>query len=171
MIYKTIAQALRDKAEGVGAFKDVPVLPKQIKSQPYRPKHKKPTGLRRKLDDIFSLFIRTRDCNNNGVGKCISCGTLIKITGCDNGHYIDRGNSLTRFDEVNCNAQCKRCNSYMEGNKIQYRKGLILKYGQKAVDELELKVNGFRKYEQFEYTALIEYYQNEIKKLNNETNQ
>ena len=73
----------------------------------------------------------------------------------------------TRFSEMNCNAQCRKCNRFDEGNIQGYRKGLISKYGERNVDLLELKKNTTRRYSDFEYKELIKYYTvlaNKIKK-------
>jgi hypothetical protein len=65
----------------------------------------------------------------------------------------------TRFDEMNCNMQCRACNRFDEGNMSGYRKGLIEKYGENKVLLLEAKKNKYRKYSDFEYKELIKYYQ------------
>lgn len=64
----------------------------------------------------------------------------------------------TRFDEMNCNAQCRKCNRFMEGNMQGYRLGLIAKYGEQRVLLLEAKKKQTRKYADFEYEQLIKYY-------------
>ena len=91
-----------------------------------------------KLDKIFSLYIRQRD-SENGAFKCISCGQTKPYAQSDCGHYINRQHFATRYDEKNCNAQCRKCNRFGEGNIQGYRKGLIAKYGEKAIDLLEMK--------------------------------
>jgi hypothetical protein len=41
------------------------------------------------------------------------------------------------FDEMNVNAQCRRCNRFEEGNHFIYRGWLVSRYGEKKVEELE----------------------------------
>ncbi len=60
-----------------------------------------------KLDNVFSEFIRKRDCTP--YGRCISCGKVITYDTADCGHYINRKHMATRYDENNCNAQCRHC--------------------------------------------------------------
>jgi Bacteriophage Lambda NinG protein len=91
-----------------------------------------------RLDIVFSKFIRRRDCGFN-FGRCISCGNIIRFEDCDCGHYINRKHMSVRFDEHNCNAQCRSCNRFDEGNIQGYRKGLIAKYGEKITESLEIK--------------------------------
>ena len=128
------------------------------------PKVKRKPNLKAKLDRVFSEFIRKRD-SNNGYFKCISCGQIKPYNQADCGHYINRQHMSTRFHEMNCNAQCRSCNRFDEGNIQGYRKGLIAKYGERLVNILELKKHQSRSYSDFEYAALIKHYQSEIKKL------
>ena len=71
-------------------------------------KTKKKPNLKAKLDKVFSEYIRKRD-THNGVFKCISCGRILPYEQADCGHYINRKHMSTRFDEMNCNAQCRSC--------------------------------------------------------------
>lgn len=123
-----------------------------------------------KLDRVFSQYIRLRDMMTGGYFRCISCGKLLPIKYADCGHYINRKHMSTRFSEVNCNAQCKSCNRFDEGNIQGYRRGLVAKYGEEKVLLLEAKKYEVRKYSDFEYDALIEHYQKEIKKILKEHN-
>lgn len=118
-----------------------------------------------KLDRIFSKYIRLRDMMKGGVFKCISCGRILPIEQADCGHYINRQHMSTRFSEMNCNAQCRSCNRFDEGNMSGYRAGLVRKYGEARVVLLEAKKYETRKYTEFEYDALIKHYQAEVKRL------
>ena len=122
------------------------------------PKVKKQTDYKAKLDREFSMFIRLRDCMPNGYFRCISCGQIKPFAQADCGHFINRQHMSTRFDEMNCNSQCRKCNRFMEGNIQNYRKGLISKYGEQKVILLELKQGVYRKFSDFEYQQLIKYY-------------
>lgn len=123
------------------------------------------TNLKVKLDRVFSQYIRLRDMLQGNVFQCISCGRIKPISQADCGHYINRQHMATRFSEVNCNAQCRSCNRFDEGNMSGYRAGLVRKYGETKVVLLESMKNDVRKYSEFEYEALIKFYQGEIKKI------
>jgi hypothetical protein len=83
-----------------------------------------------KTQVIFNAWIRERDKNNG----CISCGGEVNHAG----HYYSQGHySSLRFNPINVNGQCIKCNTYMHGNLINYRKGLIKKYGPEVVENLE----------------------------------
>ena len=117
-----------------------------------------------KLDKVFSLYIRQRD-SENGFFKCISCGQIKPYDQCDCGHYINRQHISTRFDEKNCNAQCRKCNRFEEGNAQGYRRGLIEKYGEKAVELLEIKKFNTSHLNLPEIEILTKYYKEKIKEL------
>lgn len=121
--------------------------------------------LKAKLDRVFSEYIRLRDANKDGYVKCISCGKIIHWKESDCGHYINRAEMSTRFDEKNCNGQCRFCNRFREGNMIGYTQGLMKKYGQGILDELQVKKNRTSKLSEFEYAHLIEYYKGQVKQL------
>lgn len=128
--------------------------------------------LKEKLDRIFSQYIRLRDMMMPGrVFRCISCGSVMSIRQADCGHYINRQHMATRYSEVNCNAQCRHCNRFDEGNMSGYRDGLVRKYGETKVVLLEAQKNEVRKYSDVEYQALIAHYQKEIKRMLAEMNE
>ena len=89
-----------------------------------------------KLDSIFSKFIRLRDSDEDGICRCITCGAPHYWKSVDNGHYIKRQHLALRFNEVNCNAQCRKCNWLGQGEDVKYKDALIKKYGQKSYDWL-----------------------------------
>ena len=124
--------------------------------------------LRAKLDREFSRYIRLRDALPDGTFKCISCGQVKDLSQADCGHYVNRRHMATRFDEMNCNAQCRSCNRFDEGNMQGYRRGLVAKYGEQRVLLLEAKKHESRKYSMFEYEALIQHYKEEVKRLRKE---
>lgn len=71
----------------------------------------------------------------------------------------------TRYNEKNCNAQCRSCNRFDEGNNIGYIRGLIKKYGQGVIDELEILKHQESHWTEFEYKSLIEHYKQKVKEL------
>lgn len=125
-------------------------------------------SLKNKLDDVFSEFIRLRDSRDDGTFVCISCGRLLPYDQADCGHYINRKHMSTRFSEKNCNAQCRSCNCFDEGNIQGYRRGLIAKYGEPVVLMLEASKNQINKLSEFEYKAMIDHYRKEVKRLKKE---
>lgn len=106
--------------------------------------------LAKKAQIAFNKFIRNRDANKG----CISCGGEVSQAG----HYYSQGHySALRFNEVNTNGQCTFCNCFLHGNLINYRKGLVKRYGLKKVDELEnsIAIKKVKKYSRYELEAVI----------------
>ena len=78
-----------------------------------------------KAQKVFNAYIRKRD-SEDGYFVCISCGQTKDITQMDCGHFAPvKGGSGLRFDEYNCNGECKRCNGFDEFHLIGYRKGNV----------------------------------------------
>lgn len=131
-------------------------------------KVKKKPDYKRKLDEVFSKYIRLRDCMPNGYFRCISCGQMKPFEQADAGHYFSRTHLSTRFDETNVNAECKYCNRFKADHLVGYRRNLIAKVGQQRFDLLEWKHSQPCKYTEFEYKELIKRYQAKIKELSND---
>ena len=82
----------------------------QSEEKPHRKKstRSKP-NLTKKLDKVFSAYIRLRDAMQSGYFKCISCGQIKPFEQADCGHFFSRKNMSVRFDEDDCHAECKYC--------------------------------------------------------------
>ena len=84
-------------------------------------KTKSLAALQKQAQKVFNAWIRERDQNKG----CISCGAEVTQAG----HYYSQGHhSALRFNEVNTNGQCTRCNCFLHGNLINYRHGLFKRY-------------------------------------------
>ena len=131
--------------------------------------------LKKKLDKVFSEFIRRRDAvldgtmDNTGLPGpvdycvCITCGTIAHWKSMDNGHYIKRQYMATRYDEKNCNCQCRSCNWLEQGANEKYKVAIDKKWGAGTVKDLEMKKHNKVKWTAWEYETLIKYYQDKIK--------
>jgi len=118
----------------------------------------------KRADASFSLFIRLRDSEDEFC-SCISCGGIQHFTEMDCGHYRKRSHLNTRYDERNCNAQCKNCNEFMDGNEKKYEKGLIKKYGEHIINELKLLSLIEKHIGVYEYIILIKMYKEKARNL------
>ena len=136
----------------------------EVKTKKRQPSRK---TLMDNADAAFSLFIRTRDsqANEGRAFTCISCNRTLTIGQADNGHYCNRQHMSLRFSELNCNAQCRHCNRFMEGNIQGYRQGLIRKIGEQKVLLLEAQKNIPTKISNFELELLAKHYKEETKKF------
>ena len=122
-------------------------------------------SLVKKLDIIFSKYIRLRD-SNNGVFRCCSCGQIKPYASADAGHFINRRWMATRWREDNVHAQCSACNRFDEGNAVGYTLFMIDKYGKAHVEYLQALKNQTMKYSDWELEALIDDYKKKVKDFN-----
>lgn len=110
---------------------------------------------------VFNKYIRERD---KGKG-CISCGS--KLVGkFDCGHFYNANNHWSlRFDEVNCNGQCVACNQWKHGHLLEYRVGIIDRYGKEELTRLEAEAKKTRKYSIDELKNIVILYKQKLKEL------
>lgn len=90
--------------------------------------------LKSELQTVVNAYVRERDKDQ----PCISCGaTTAKQWHA--GHYLTTGAhpGMIRFDPRNISKQCSQCNDHLSGNLLNYRKGIIARYGQERLDWLE----------------------------------
>jgi hypothetical protein len=118
-----------------------------------------------KLDKVFSEYIRLRDSDENGYCHCISCGKIAHWKDMDCGHFINRKHMSLRFNDVNCNAQCRLDNRFDEGNLEGYRRGLIIKHGPDIIDRLYAMKNVQMKFSQIEIDLLTKEYAKKVTEL------
>lgn len=112
----------------------------------------------REAQQAFNAYIRHRDRHL----PCVSCNVLSDIKQ-NAGHYRSVGSAPhLRFEPLNCWKQCERCNSYLSGNLIEYRKRLIERIGIQKVEWLESQ-NEVRKYTVDEIKAIKAEYKRLIK--------
>ena len=90
----------------------------------------------------FQKWVRLRDSHK----ACISCGSTTSDL-FDGGHYFKAELfSGLIFDPRNCHKQCRKCNRFLGGNELQYRLGLVKRFGIDFVEQLEADSIGKRIY-------------------------
>lgn len=111
----------------------------------------------------FQKYVRLRDENL----PCISCNQVNKDLW-DGGHYKKAElYSGVIFDLNNCHRQCRYCNRYLGGNEANYRTGLVARYGEEYVLQLEKKALETRnyKYTKQELIDIKKHYDKLIKEM------
>jgi hypothetical protein len=105
-----------------------------------------------KTQKVFNKWIRARDKDKG----CISCHGPVEHAG----HYFSQGHhSSLRFNEMNVQGQCCRCNTFLHSNAIHYRNGLVKRYGEQKVLLLESSARrSVKKWTRTELFAIIEHY-------------
>lgn len=109
------------------------------------------SSLRKKLDKVFSLYIRKRDNYT-----CFTCGKRLESRFAQCGHFVPRQYLATRYSEINCHCQCYACNVLYGGQPSAYATRLKEKYGGGIVENLESRRQQVIK--DFPYQELIEKY-------------
>lgn len=123
------------------------------------------TKLIKELDKYFSLFIRLRNADSNGMVRCFTSGKIMHYKKAQAGHFISRRHFATRWDEINVQVQSVAENIYNQGNAPVFTQKLKEKYGEKAVELLLIKKDNICKIGKFELQYLIKEYKQKLKEL------
>jgi len=118
----------------------------------------------KKLDAIFSRYIRLRHATNEIV-ECFTCGKKDNWKKLQCGHFQSRRFYSTRWDETNCQVQCKSCNIYKEGEQFKFGTNLNKQFGKKTSERLEVKAREIVKIPTYELEDMIKKYQELVKDL------
>lgn len=126
---------------------------------------KKPTRskLIKKLDIVFSKYIRLSNADKNGYCTCVTCGkkSYWEKDQIDAGHFMSRRYMSVRYDKRNVHPQCRYCNRMLAGNIYKY--SLFL--GTKLSNELYLQSKEVKKFSSDELEEMISDYTAKVKKL------
>ena len=118
-----------------------------------------------KIDKVFHEYIRRRDADNHtGMCKCISCSKSIHFSESDGGHFLGRQHLITRYDERNVHAQCRKCNRFEYGRQYEYS----LAIGAELAEELLVKSRGMLKLTDPEWMEVFEFYRDKLEELKSE---
>lgn len=97
-------------------------------------------SLKRRLDKIFSEWIRRKDAGAYGRAMCVSCGMVARWSKMQCGHFIPRHYLAGRWNPDNCFVQCPSCNVFKRGNYPGFAAYLNKHFGPQRIEELlELK--------------------------------
>ena len=118
-------------------------------------------GLVKKLDTVFSLYIRQRYADRNGMVKCCTCSTVKHWKEMDCGHFMSRKHMSTRWVEDNCSTQCKKCNVFRYGEAYLFSVFL----GSELADSLYQMSKKTVKYSNVDLEEMIELYNKKVKYL------
>ena len=118
-----------------------------------------------KLWKVFSLFVRLRDADENGIITCITSGQRVHWREADAGHFISRNHKATKFDERNVWAQSRKDNRFNSGR--QYEMGLAIdaKLGKGTSEKILIASRQVCKRGRFEIDELTKYYKKEAQNL------
>lgn len=117
---------------------------------------------------VFQKWVRIRDKDL----PCVSCGTT-KAKDWHGSHFYSANlYSGLIFDERNVHKSCDYCNVFLHGNLLEYRKGLIERYGLNYVESLETESVNKRvyKYTKQELIDIKNLYSEKIKAIERTNN-
>jgi hypothetical protein len=139
------------------------VKKKKAQTKVLKEKLKTLTDYENEAKKEFQKYIRKRDENL----PCVSCGTF-QTDIWDGGHFKKAElYSGVIFDEMNCHRQCRKCNRFLGGNELNYREGLVKRYGIDYVLEIEERALRLKrhKYNKEDLIGLKNLYKEKIKHL------
>ena len=124
---------------------------------------KKPTRskLVKKLDTVFSQYIRRSNADNNGYCTCVTCNKTFHWKEIQAGHFMSRKHYSIRWDERNVKPQCVACNVYRAGE--QYKYSIFL--GKELSNVLYLQSKEIVKFTNYELEDMINDYSDKLKKI------
>lgn len=112
---------------------------------------------------FWKLYIRLRDTDANGYGKCISSWTKLYWTEWQAGHYIPNWSCKCHtWNEDNVHMQSMRDNCILHWNLIWYRDELIKKIWEPKVVALELTKNTLKQWKEWELIEMIKEYREKV---------
>ena len=135
-------------------------------------KRKSLSKIKKKAWDVFSRYIRMRDClETTGCtswGLCITCGKRNHFKLLQAGHFVAGRHNAGLFSERGVHAQCYNCNINLRGNTLEYRRQIIKLYGEGADEEIEREAAATRTYTVEELEELAKSLKEKIRYLEEE---
>lgn len=127
-------------------------------------------SLVKKLDAIFSEYIRLRKANKQGIVICYTCGKKAywKGQGMQNGHFMSRKSYSTRWEELNCQVQCYACNVMRYGEQYKYGLELQKEYTKDLPEQLLIQSKQIKKFSNIDLEDMINKYKNLVDKRKKE---
>ena len=121
----------------------------------------------KKLDAVFSEYIRRKYADKNGIVKCYTCDRKAywKGEGMQAGHFMSRKSRILRWDERNIRPQCYSCNCHFYGRQYIFSINLNKEYGYNISEELLIESKKIVKQSDEDLLNLIELYKQKIKLL------
>ena len=114
----------------------------------------------KKLDAVFSQYIRLKDADEFGNVTCFTCGKVDHWKKLQNGHFQSRKHYATRWDEMNCQVQCVSCNMFKGGEQFLFGKYLDERFYVGLSDTMFFKAKETVKFADFEIEEMILKYKN-----------
>lgn len=128
-----------------------------------RPKNQTWLKAVKKLDAVFSQWVRRSNADEFGMAHCVTCNARKHYKELHAGHCFSRKKFSVRFSEMNVFPQCPRCNLYGQGEQLLFTRFLDSKFGEGTAERLLIESNQMRKYSVEELREMIEDYTQRLK--------
>lgn len=112
--------------------------------------------LKKKLDTLFSIYIRRKDADDNGMTRCYTCGVTKHYKEMHAGHFQSRKHICTRWHTKNVKVQCPKCNIFNQGEQYKFAIYLDEREGEGTAEEMRFLANGVCKMTKQDYLDEIE---------------
>ena len=120
--------------------------------------------LKKKLDALFSQYIRRRNAVDD-MCTCFTCGCTKHYKEMHAGHFQSRRFLSVRWDEVNVQVQCPKCNLFNQGEQFKFGLYLDQKYGKGTAESLQQRAHTIVKISRVDYQEAIENIKKKLKRL------
>lgn len=118
----------------------------------------------KKLDQVFSLYIRLRYAKNE-IAECYTCGKKDHYKKLQCGHFMSRKHYATRWDELNCQVQCYSCNVMRYGEQYKFGLKLAKEIDKNLPEKLLAKTRNTVKYSDIDLLEMINLYKERVQNL------
>lgn len=136
-------------------------------------KHRGDTAYwKKEADRLFSLYIRQRFTDKNGMVKCSTCDNVSHWRNMDCGHFMSRKHNATRCNDKNAMQQCKSCNSGDKQGKNadgrQYEMGIEINrvFGEGMAEKMINLSRTIQKMNWVDWMVTAEYHRKQLKDNN-----
>ena len=125
----------------------------------------------KKLDSIFSKWLRYSHVDKKGLTECYTCGKKDSPKSMQAGHFQSRSKYSTRwlYDKeanlYNIKPQCVSCNLFKNGMQWEFGRRLDQDYGEGTAEKVLILSNQTRKYFTEEIVEMQEHYTKLYKEL------
>lgn len=113
----------------------------------------------------FSLWIRMKYADENGMVECVTCGVVKHFKEMQAGHFLSGRSNGILLDPRCVHPQCYSCNVCKHGNIENYYPFMLEKYGQEVIDELKILKGATFVRTASDYKELREQYEIRIREL------
>lgn len=132
-----------------------------------RKSNKSVSRTKAKAWSAFSIYIRTKYADEDGLVACYTCGKRMEIKKMQAGHGIGGRNNAILFEERVVRPQDVGCNIYGRGQYQVFTRKLIQELGLEQYDEIVTEAGTPIKYKLVDYEQILNRYTLKYKELIN----